>query len=180
MRWHTFRSHLAQGFAQVCPFCAACVRKTLAVFMSNGERDFDIGSARRKRERRLRCFLRHEEIAVRMALARATHHAVQRHQCTQTVTLAATFAATPAPLPVIEYMVSAPTVNHVAPAPVIEYVSSAPGIEYIAPAPAVTPSVPSQQLPPAYTTTVEYGFCYPVNRSFTMCHPLILEASGPL
>ena len=35
----------------------------------------------------------------------------------------------------------------------IEYVSSAPGIEHIAPAPAVTLSVPSQQLPPAYATT---------------------------
>ena len=48
--------------------------------MSNGERDFVVvGSARRRRERRLRCFLRHEEMAVRMALAHATHHAVQRH-----------------------------------------------------------------------------------------------------
>ena len=25
-------------------------------------------------------------------------------------------------------------------------------------------------------TDVDYGFCYPVNRSFTMCHPLILQA----
>ena len=88
-----------------------------------------------------------------MALARATHHAVQRHQCTQTVTPAATYAATPAPLSVIEYMTSAPAVNHVAPAPVIKCVSSAPGIKNIALAPAVTLSVHSQQLPPAYTTT---------------------------
>ena len=37
-------------------FCGAFVRKTLAVAMSNGERDFVVGSARRRRERRLRCF----------------------------------------------------------------------------------------------------------------------------
>ena len=114
-----------------------------------------VGSARRRRERRLRCFLRHEQMAVPVALARATHHAVQRHQCTQTVTLAATDAATSAPLPVVEYIFSAPAVNHVAPAPVIDYVSSVPGIEYIAPAPGVTLSVPIQQLLPACTTTTD-------------------------
>ena len=49
--------------------------------MFNGERAPDVvGSARRRRERRLRCFLRHEEMAASMALARASHHAVQRHQ----------------------------------------------------------------------------------------------------
>ena len=135
-------------FCSRVPFCCrAFLRKTLAVAMFNGERTPDVsGSARRRRERRLRCFLRHEEMAVRMALARATHHALQRHQCTQIVTPAETDAATSAPLPVIEYLVSAPAVNCVAPAPVIEYVSSAPGIEYIAPAPAVTLSVPSQRL----------------------------------
>ena len=50
--------------------------------MFNGDRAPDAnagGSARRKRERRPRCFLRHEEMAVRMALARASHHAVQHH-----------------------------------------------------------------------------------------------------
>ena len=142
----------------MCPFCGACVRETPAVAVSKGERDFVVGSARRRCERLLRCFSHHEEMAVRMALARATHHAVQRHQCTQTVTPAATDAATPASLPVIEYMVSARAVNYVAPAPVIEYVSSAPGIEYIAPALAVTLSVPSQQLRPAYTSaTVATG-----------------------
>ena len=105
--------------------------------------DIDVvGSARRRRERLLRCFLRHEEMAVRMALTRATHRVVQRHQCTQTVTLAATDAATLAPSPVIEYMVSAFDVHCVALALVIEYVSSELGIEYIAPAPAVTLSFP--------------------------------------
>ena len=128
--------HYRFGEPASVPFCCgAFVRRTLAVAMFNGERAPDVvRSARRRRERRLRCFLRHEEMAVRMALARATHHAVQRHQCTQTVTPAATDAATPAPLPVIECMVSAPAVNNAAPALLIEYVSSAPRIEYIAPA----------------------------------------------
>ena len=63
-----------------------------------------------------------------MALARATHHAVQRHQCTQTLTPppAVTYAVTPAPSPVIEYVVPAPSVTCAAPAPVIEYVVPAP------------------------------------------------------
>ena len=100
-----------------------------------------------------------------MAMARASHHSVQRHQdmATQTVFVpaasyaataspAATYAATPAPSPVIEYVFPALAVNYVAPAPVTECVSSAPVIEYIAPAPAVTLAVPSQQLPPVYTT----------------------------
>ena len=54
---------------------------------------------------------------------------------------------------VIEYVVPALAVNYVAPAPVIDNMSSAPVNEYVAPAPAVTPSVPSQQLHPAYTMT---------------------------
>ena len=45
-----------QGFAQECPFCGTCVRKTSAVAMSNGERDLFVGSARRRRDRRDRCF----------------------------------------------------------------------------------------------------------------------------
>ena len=114
-----------------------------------------VGSARRRRQGRLRCFLRHEEMAARMALARATHHAVQRHQCTQTVTPrpAATYFATPAPSPVIEYVFPAPAVTYVAPALVTEYVSPAHVLEFSAPAPAVTCAVPSQQLPSVYTTT---------------------------
>ena len=38
---------------------------------------------------------------------------------------------------------------------VIEYVTPAPVIENIAPVPAVTSDVPSQQLPPACTTTTD-------------------------
>ena len=132
----------------------------------------------------VRCFLRHEGMAVRVALARASHHAVQRHQhmATQTDFVpAATYAATPAPSPVIDCVVSAPVVNYVAPAPVIEYVSSAPVIENIAPAPAVTLSVQSQQLPPVYTTTtvttdVTLDFTGLVNPQFSIT---AVEASAP-
>ena len=70
-----------------------------------------------------------------------------------TASLAATYAATPAPLPVIENGVFSTCCQFVAPALVIEYVSSAPAIEYIAPAPAMTLAASSQQLPLAYTMT---------------------------
>ena len=110
-----------------------------------------VGSARRRRERRLRCFLRCEEMAECMALARATHPAVQRHQCTQTVSPppAATYAATASPFTVTEDVAPAPAVTYAAPAPLIEYVAPATPetvnthvtpallIEYIAPSPAV-------------------------------------------
>ena len=129
-----------------------------------------------------------------MALARASHHAVQRHQhmATQTDFVpaatyaassspAATYAATPAPSPVIEHVIPAPAVPHVAPAPVIEYVSSAPVIEYIAPAPAVTLFVPSQQFHPAYTMTtvttdVNFDITGLVNSQFSIT---AVEASAP-
>ena len=65
----------------------------------------------------------HEQQAVRMAVAAATHHSYDRssaHACTQTD---------------------------------LEYVTPAPVIECVAPAPAVTFVVPSQQLPPVFTTT---------------------------
>ena len=55
-------------------FCGAFVRKTPAVAMSNGERDSWLLAPRR-----------HEEMAVRMALARASHHAVQRHHMRSSV-----------------------------------------------------------------------------------------------
>ena len=80
-------------------------------------------SAWRRRNRRLRAFWRHEQQAVRMAVAAATHHSYDRssaHACTQTD---------------------------------LEYVTPAPVIECVAPAPAVTFVVPSQQLPPVFTTT---------------------------
>ena len=129
------------------------------------------------RERRLRSFFRHEQMAVQMAVVSAQHHSAQRCRSIATQTedsLAATYAATAggtAPAPVIEYVAPAPAVTFAAPAPVIEivapapavtytasvllfeYVAPAPVIEYIAPAPAVTSDIPTQQLPPVYTTT---------------------------
>ena len=38
------------------------------------------GSARRLRQRRLRSHLRHERMAVAMALAESTHHSAQRQK----------------------------------------------------------------------------------------------------
>ena len=38
------------------------------------------GSARRRRERRLRSMLRHERMSVAMALAESTHHGAQREK----------------------------------------------------------------------------------------------------
>ena len=122
--------------------------------------------ARRRRGRRIRSFFRHEQVAIKMAVVSAQHHSAQRccSIATQTddyvatsatASLAAIYAATLAPSPVIKHVIPAPAVPHVAPALVIEYVSSAPVIVYMAPAPAVTLSVPSQQSPPAYTTTTD-------------------------
>ena len=58
-----------------------CLRTPLVLLqrsaMSMAERDVAT-SARRRRERRLRSFLRHEELSVKMALARALHHSAQR------------------------------------------------------------------------------------------------------
>ena len=45
--------------------------------MSMAEREL-VTSARRRQERQLRSFLRHEELSVKMALARALHHSAQR------------------------------------------------------------------------------------------------------
>ena len=116
-----------------------------------------------------------------MALARATHHAVQRHQCTQTVTLAATNAATLAPSPVFNLVVPALVVTHDARAPVFEYLAPAPVIEYIAPATAMTYAVPSQQLPPAVTMTtvtadVNFDITGLVNQQFSIT---AVEAPAP-
>ena len=57
----------------VCiPFVVNHISKTLTVGLLMAERD--VGSARRRRERRLRSWLRHERMTVRMELAAALHH----------------------------------------------------------------------------------------------------------
>ena len=136
-------------------------------------------SARRRRERRIRSFFRHEQVAIKMAVVTAQHHSAQRccTIATQTVDSpsvieyvapapAVTYAAPApvdgyvapspavtyaAPAPVIGYVAPAPSVTYAAPASVFEYVAPAPVLEYIAPEPAVSFVAPSQQLRPAYT-----------------------------
>ena len=121
-------------------------------------------SARRRRERRIRSFFRHEQMAVKMAVVSAQHHSAQRccSVATQTVdeVPATTFDATSLPVaacaataasPMVEYVVPAPSVTYAAPASVFEYVAPAPVFEFIAPAPAGSFVAPSQQLRPAYT-----------------------------
>ena len=113
-------------------------------------------SAWRRRNRRLRVFWRHEQQAVRMAVAAATHHGYDKsvaHACTQTDDeVPAATGATTAPAPVIQFLASAlvttdiarflepliptvtpalavtptPTDVHAAPARVIDYVAPAP------------------------------------------------------
>ena len=39
---------------------------------------------------------------------------------------------------------------------------------------SVLSAVKDEEAPRRRQANVEYGFCYPVNRSFTMCHPLTL------
>ena len=104
----------------------------------------------RRRHRRLRAFWRHEQQAVRMAVAAATHHSYDKsivHACTQTddEVLAATYAATAALAPVVEYVAPAsavtldepsPVVGCVAPTHVVTDATPAPTIEDVAPAPA--------------------------------------------
>ena len=61
----------------VCiPFVVNHISKTLTVGLLMAERD--VGSARRRRERRLRSWLRHERMTVRMELAAALHHSAFR------------------------------------------------------------------------------------------------------
>ena len=150
-------------------------------------------SARRHRERRIRSFFRHEQMAVQMAVISAQHHSAQRccSVATQTddevpaatfaatATLAATCAATPAhdaQTPMFEYVTPVPAVPHVAPVPVIEYVSPAPKIENIAPAPAVIlPDAPNQQsLPVYYTMTAVTNWRQP--RHYRFDEPTLFQA----
>ena len=149
--------------------CASCV----APFVTNpngqlmADRD-DVAptivfAAKRRMLRRLRSHWRHEQFSIRMALASAVHHSHIRGQtwlhrpilCLPRLaprpSPAVINAATPAPLPVIEHVVSTSVATHAAPAPVFDFMAPAPVIEHIAPAPAVTCTAPSLQLPPTYT-----------------------------
>ena len=80
-----------------------------------------VGAARRRRDRRLRAFLKHERMTVAMNLATIQHHSYMKSAVVD-----------------VGVQVGSPL---------------APVTEYVAPAPAVTFVVPSQQLPPVYSTT---------------------------
>ena len=108
-------------------------------------------SARLRRERRLRSMLRHERMAVAMALAEALHHSsgLKVMERAQHAALrgqkTGTRAGVAGPAPVTEYVApapavapfSAPAVTYGAPAPVVEFVAPAPAVTYAAPAPVV-------------------------------------------
>ena len=80
----------------------------------NVERDpACVSASRRRRDRRLRSFWRHDCMAVRMALATAVHHSSSRVSSASTQT---EYVAGPAP--VTEYVAPAPAVFDAAPAPV--------------------------------------------------------------
>ena len=85
-------------------------------------------SARRRRERRLRAWWRHEQFAIRCAVPSATHHSSRRPRRVDAE------AQTTAPAPVDENIAPDPAV-YPASAPVDEYVVSARVVEYMAPAP---------------------------------------------
>ena len=72
---HTHHHTHHKGSDRLRCFCVASLF-VLAVDMMNVERDGDggTGCARRRRERRLRSFLRHERMAVAVALAERLHH----------------------------------------------------------------------------------------------------------
>ena len=137
----------------------------LAGTMSDGARVHG-GSAARRRDRPLRQWLRHERLSIRMCVAEMRHHAAPQpifvHVGTQTaVYITPDPAARAAPVPVNEYVASAPVTEYVAPVlsdfleplvPVIEHVAHAPAvtypalapvIEYVAPTPAVTHEEPA-------------------------------------
>ena len=68
-------------FTQGCPlflFCGDVHGSTPQRSVLMAERDAAGSSARRRRERRLRSFWRHEKLAIQMALSEAIHHSAPR------------------------------------------------------------------------------------------------------
>ena len=98
------------------------------------------GAAARRRDRRLRQFLRQEQLSVKMHVAAVLHHSAQRGARVDAATNSATnvVAATQtmtyaAPALVVEYVVLAPTpAVHAALARTDEYVAPAPVITHLA------------------------------------------------
>ena len=88
-----------------------------------------VGAARRRRDRRLRAFLKHERLAVAMNLATIQHHSHMKSAVVDVGVQVGTPLA-----PVTEYVTPAPAVSYAAPAPVVGFVSPAPAVTYAAPA----------------------------------------------
>ena len=74
-----------------------------------------VGAARRRRDRRLRAFLKHERLTVAMNLATIQHHS---HMKSAVVDVCVQVGSPLAP--VTEYVAPAPAVSYAAPAPVFE------------------------------------------------------------
>ena len=116
--------------------------------MMDGEHAFATSgvTAWRRRQGRFRAFRRYVLLLSKMEIAAALHHTSRQRTSTTT-------AATQT----VNYVFVSAAATCAAPASVhlTEYATPAPVIENIAPVPAVTSDVPSQQLPPACTTTTD-------------------------
>ena len=107
-------------------------------------------SARRRRERRIRSFFRHEQMAIKFAVVSAQHHSSQRCCSVATQTgdgVPPVACAASAASPMVEYVdpapVVAPVMEVVAPAPAVTYAAPVPVDGYVAPTPAVTCAAPA-------------------------------------
>ena len=78
-----------------------------------------VGVARRRRNRRLRAFLKHERMTVAMNLATFQHHSFMKSAVVDVGVQVGSPLA-----PVIEYMSSAPVIVYLAPAPAVSHPSS--------------------------------------------------------
>ena len=106
-----------------------------------------VGAARRRRNRRLRAFLKHERLTVAMNLATVQHHSHMKSAvvdvCVQVGSPLAPVTEFVAPAPAVTYAAPAPVVGYVAPALAVTYAAPAPVIDYFAPAPSVTHAAPA-------------------------------------
>ena len=152
-----------------------------------------VSASRRRRDRRLRSFWRHECMAVRMALATAAHHSSLRVSSTSTQTeyvagpapvteyVAPAHAVVPFSSPAVSYEAPAPVVGYVAPAPAVTYAVPAPVIGSVAPAPAVTYAAPVpviDSVAPAHSVT--YAVPAPVIVSVAPAHSVTYAVPAPV
>ena len=172
--------------------CVASFAFSLADDMMNVARDpAGVSASRRRRDRRLRSFWRHECMAVRMAVVTATHHSWKSHAVVGTQT---EYPGVAGPVPVTEYeapahavvpfsspAVSSPVVGYVAPAPAVTYAVPAPVIGSVAPAPAVTYASPVpviDSVAPAHSVT--YAVPAPVIASVAPAHSVTYAVPAPV